>query len=547
MFENFKYNMKIILRTWSGRVGVTLLLIQIFLAAFAIAAYYPDKMKQFEIEKGTYYPYFYPNNVPPCWSVKKKFKPISLSKDDMVKSKVVIDHIPPDLKTVNPDLYKLLSSQLDPLIQAGYYKVIYINYTGYINIKTDALPNSIRLLITVNNIENISSRDLLASSLYFYIIRPDGLPETIIYTGQLYASQTGSLAPTKTSNRTSEKIILIYGTKLVTDHRVMYVPDDLANYRNTPFSNILQNTLVNLYKYYLKLNNLTNITLPKTLDTRILFGKLEGKRLVGLPGRYEVHLGLYAIVNSTKLQDYNKSINIDKFELKLFGNCYGFFGTDVYSRPLSKGLLFGLPYAFLIGFIVTFISTFIGAIYGTLAGYWKDVKGEALMRVADVMLSLPFLPILIAISYSYGAITLNKLMLLMIALSWAGPVIVVRSMALQISEQLYIEAAKATGVSTKKIIFKYIFPQIYPYTMAIAVLSIPGVIIAEASLALLGFGDPTAPTWGKMLQLAYNVRAVTAGWWWLYIFPGLALVVFSATFLLLGRALEPIVAPKLQK
>ena len=135
----------------------------------------------------------------------------------------------------------------------------------------------------------------------------------------------------------------------------------------------------------------------------------------------------------------------------------------------------------------------------------------------------------------------------MIILFWAGPVIIVRSAALQISEQLYIEAAKASGASTSRIILRHIFPQILPYTLAIAVLSIPGIIVTEAGLSLLGFGDPTAPTWGKMLQNAYDSQAVINGWWWTYLFPGLALVVFSATFLLIGRAIEPLVAPKLQK
>ncbi|MCE4617532.1 MAG: ABC transporter permease, partial [Desulfurococcales archaeon] len=273
-----------------------------------------------------------------------------------------------------------------------------------------------------------------------------------------------------------------------------------------------------------------------------------------LPGIYTFEVTLVyktGLIQVGEINPQNISfkdyIGINKFQLTLTPSCYGFFGTDPYGRPLGLGLLMGVPVAFYLGLSVSFISTLIGALYGTLAGYWKDIRGEALMRVADIVVSLPFLPILIVIGAVLGQISINLLIFLMVILFWAGPVIVIRSAALQISEQLYIEAARASGVGTARIIFRHIFPQVLPYTLAIAVLSIPGIIVTEAGLSLLGFGDPTLPTWGKLLEQAYSAQAVTNGLWWTYLFPGLALVWFSAAFLLIGRSLEPIVAPKLQK
>jgi len=553
VFDNFKSNMRIVLRTWSGKIGVILLLIQIILALYAVAVYYPDGMREYEQGKQGKFPYLYPATAPPCWAVDEPFHLINISLNDVEENTYYLNEIPQDLQVVDPNAYKTLKASLGPILQTGVFTVVYKEYTVTINIDSRALPNDIRMLLAIVVPSHLQDQRIVnLVSGWMFIERPDGLVPIIFYQGQLYAVGNTTQGPA---------LITIYGKiENVTldngQYAIFYKPETLYNYANNKWiGNTLENTLAQLYEY-LGLNvyvanetatdNETTLTTIQ-YDPRVLFATAENGEMVGLPGEYTIKIGLYALTYSDYADEVNQSLGVEHFLFILMPNCYGFFGTDTYSRPISLGLLLGLPYAFLLGFTVTFISTFLGAIYGTLAGYWKDLRGEALMRIADIVLSLPFLPILIAISFSFGTITLKSLALLMIALSWAGPVIVVRSMALQISEQLYIEAAKAVGVSTQKIVFKHIFPQIYPYTMAIAVLSIPGIIVAEASLSLLGFGDPAAPTWGKMLQLAYNSQAVTQGWWWLYVFPGLALVVFSATFLLIGRAIEPIVAPKLQK
>ena len=530
MLEGLKDTTRIMLRTWSGKIGIILLVIEVILALYAVAAYYPAGMRQYEAGKAVW-GYYYPYTVPPCWATSNKFPGVDLKKADLHNKIEELQKIPDELREIDPDTYKALQEQLGPLLQTGYYTIIYSYYEGEFTIKSNGLPSDVRLLLTIHVPFDLQQQGkVLLLSGWMFIERPDGLVPVIFYQGQIVA----------TSNRTSGEV-LIYGNTV----QGKLMAETLENYRNSLWiANTFGDSLKQLYK---ALGLTANISSSSKLNPSVLFATAKNGKLVGLRGTYKVKIGLYALALKSVANQTTKELYVDQFELKLMPNCYGFFGTDNYGRPIGLGLLLGLPYAFLLGFTVTFVSTFIGAIYGTLAGYWKDLKGEALMRVADIMLSLPFLPILIAISYAFGTITLKSLALIMIALSWAGPVIVVRSMALQISEQPYIEAAKAVGVPTKKIIFKHIFPQIYPYTMAIAVLSIPGIIVAEASLALLGFGDPSAPTWGKMLQNAYASKAVTSGWWWMYIFPGLALVVFSATFLLIGRALEPIVAPKLQR
>ena len=533
MLEELKINMRIALRTWSGKIGFTLLLIQIILALYALAVYYPEGMKTYG--RGTDFYFYYPVSVPPCWAVDKPSDSFLVTLDNVQKS--TSNDIPEDLKALDPQTYNILKQYKNAFNVDVFAKT----YETTLRVEKDGLPSDVALaLVTLIPAEYMPDK-VIVYTVWMYIERPDGLPVVIFYSNQLYEGNITELVVYgSTGNTTSTNITGTQGQQLR--------PLTLESYNNNKY-------IATSFGKSLELIRET-YNIPETVFKKyipeIIFGYYDNGEVLALKGEYKVRMGAVAIAMPGVLSDEDKakveeSIGFKDLVLLVKPNCYGLMGTDSKARPIGLGILLGLPYAFALGFTVTFISTFIGAIYGTLAGYWKDIRGEALMRIVDVMLSLPFLPILIAISAAFGTIDLFWLAVLMILLSWAGPVIVVRSMALQISEQLYIEAAKAVGVPTRKIIFKHIFPQIYPYTMAIAVLSIPGVIVAEASLALLGFGDPQAPTWGKMLQHAFNVQAVSNGFWWMYIFPGLALVVFSATFLLVGRAIEPIVAPKLQK
>ncbi len=528
MLEELKINMRIALRTWSGKIGFTLLLIQIILALYAVAAYYPEGMLKYG--RGSEFFYYYPVTVPPCWVVDKPSIKANLSLNDL--NLVLADQLPEIIKSIDKQTYAVYKQYSN-----FGFKVVVKEYTANITVDKPGLPSDVSLVLALGLPTDYMPDKVVIYTAWMYIERPDGIPVFIMYKSQLYE-------PNLTQ-------VVVYGSLVqeTVDGQNITVPRPLtlANYNNSKY---LATTFSKSLKVLQEALNLTPEEV-KQYTPEIIFAGRSGNEILALNGQYKVNVGIAALIVPTvseqELADIIAKSDVQEFQLVVKPNCYGLMGTDTKARPVSLGLLLGLPYAFLLGFTVTFISTFIGAIYGTLAGYWKDYRGEALMRIVDVVLSLPFLPILIAISAAFGTINLKWLAILMIALSWAGPVIVVRSMALQISEQLYVEAARAVGVSTRKIIFKHIFPQIYPYTMAIAVLSIPGIIVAEASLALLGFGDPQAPTWGKMLQLAYNSFAVSNGWWWMYIFPGLALVIFSATFLLVGRAIEPIVAPKLQR
>ena len=120
-------------------------------------------------------------------------------------------------------------------------------------------------------------------------------------------------------------------------------------------------------------------------------------------------------------------------------------------------------------------------------------------------------------------------------------------MALQIKEQVYVEAARVLGAGTGRIIFRHMVPQLLPYAFAQMALSVPSAVLSEASLSYLGLGDPTAVTWGQILHDAQVAGAAVNGYWWWVIPPGLAIALVGLTFVLIVTALDRVLNPRLRR
>ncbi len=528
--EELRESFLLTLRPWAGKIGWALLVIQLVLALYAMAAYYPSGMRHYQAGYDWYFKY--PVHAPPCWAVREKAQ------------KVLID-----LRGTKPSLSaKTMNISYGNIHYV--FKYITIGYNASFTYNGKALPSDSAMILTAT-IPN--SPRILQAKIHLELDRPD--KTVLVFLDQTvpisqFATANKSIIEINIGGATVNKTIIVHGRPKTVQINMPYPISKYPPVSTRPLD--LGQVAQTLGQSFTEIFGTNPFFTARPVPAgQALFATVTPNGTVKvLQGPYMFKLYMTLLINETGLNPaqaaHLENMATMSFYFIAYPNCYGLAGTDTLARPVGLGLLLGLPYAFFLGFVVTFTSTFIGAVYGTFAGYWKDIRGEIMMRIADVFLSLPFLPILIVISYVYK-VSMLSLAGLMILFFWAGPVIVVRSMSLQISEQVYVEAAKAVGAGTSRIVFKHVFPQVFPYTLAIAVLSIPGIIIAEASLSLLGLGDPTAPTWGKLLQLAYDEHAVQNGWWWMYIFPGLALVVFSATFLLIGRAVEPLVAPKLQR
>jgi len=230
----------------------------------------------------------------------------------------------------------------------------------------------------------------------------------------------------------------------------------------------------------------------------------------------------------------------------LGGTVFGVMGTDGLGRDLFEGLLYGFPVGLLIAFLAAIFSTLIGASLGILSGYAGGVTDAVIQRLSDIISNVPVLPLLIFLVSVLGR-HLWLIILVLVAFSWPGLTILVRSMVLQIRSGQLVEAAKALGASRRRIMLRHIFPQTAPFIVAQMIFFAPGAILAEASLSFLGLGDPSIPTWGQMLEAGFRTGALYVGYWWWVIPPGVLIVVTALAFMLLALAMEPIVDPRLRK
>jgi peptide/nickel transport system permease protein len=280
--------------------------------------------------------------------------------------------------------------------------------------------------------------------------------------------------------------------------------------------------------------------LQKRLKTdkvmRALFVNPEANDTVPLKGTYQIK-----IVGVT----FDSTADIDA-EFVLHGNLFGIAGTDQYRRDLKLPLLYGTPIALAFGLLAalgTALLTMIIAAIGTWYGGWLD---ELIQRITEVNLILPFLAILIMVGTFYSRsiwVILGVTILLSI---FSGQIKTYRAIFLQSKESPYIEAARAYGASSRRIIFSYLIPRMVPLLIPALVSSVPTFVFLEASLAVLGLGDPVLPTWGKIIQNAFEDGALYRGLYYWVMEPALLLMLTGLGFAMLGFALDRVFNPRLR-
>jgi peptide/nickel transport system permease protein len=234
-------------------------------------------------------------------------------------------------------------------------------------------------------------------------------------------------------------------------------------------------------------------------------------------------------------------------EFVFLGQVYGLAGTDQARRDLMVPLLWGTPVALAFGLIAslgTAVLTMVIAAVGTWYGGWLD---NIIQRITEVNIVLPFLSILIMVGTFYSRsiwVILGATILLSI---FTGSIITYRSTFMQVKESMYIEAAKAYGASSPRIVFVYLIPRMIPLLIPGLVSAVPVFVFLEASLAVLGLGDPVLPTWGKIIQDANSNGALYRGYYYWILEPATLLMITGLGFAMLGFALDRVFNPKLRE
>ena len=221
-------------------------------------------------------------------------------------------------------------------------------------------------------------------------------------------------------------------------------------------------------------------------------------------------------------------------------------GTDFIGRDILCQLLAGTRIAFMVGISAAFMSIFLGTVIGMIAGYAGKIADTLLMRLADMIMVMPTLLVVLILSSLFGQLNIWTIVLLIALFRWPGVSRVIRAQTLSLKERPFIEAAKVTGASHFRIIFRHIMPNVLPLSLLYMTFRVTSAIIIEAALAFLGFGDPSTVSWGMMLQWVWKTGHMFQAPYWL-LPPGICISLLTLSFYMMGRAMEEVLDPRLRK
>jgi len=213
-------------------------------------------------------------------------------------------------------------------------------------------------------------------------------------------------------------------------------------------------------------------------------------------------------------------------------------GYDIY-----YGIVWGSRTSLDVAVKVVFTGTFIAVAIGAVSGYYGGRVDDIVMRITDVFIAIPGLVLALAIIAVTEDTSIEMLMYALIIVGWPGFTRIIRAEALRIRKLPYIEAAKASGASDFRIIFKHVIPNCVTSVIVIATMDMGGIVLSLAALGFLGFGGgPDLAEWGKLVSFGQD--NILLGQWWSFFFPGLVIALWALGFYLLGDGIRDILDPK---
>ena len=221
-------------------------------------------------------------------------------------------------------------------------------------------------------------------------------------------------------------------------------------------------------------------------------------------------------------------------------------GTDQVGRDIYSQLIWGTRISLMVGLFASTFSVAIGTVIGLLSGYFRGPIDTVMMRITDLFITLPSIPLMLILAAIIGRSVWNIIFVIAIT-GWTGTARMVRAQTLSIKERPYVEAARSVGARDSQIMFRHILPNIIPLIFANAIVGIVNAILSESGLSFLGLGDPTKPSWGLILRYANEAGAMATGRLWFIIPPGVCIMLVTIGFAFSSYSLDQILNPRLRE
>jgi len=220
-------------------------------------------------------------------------------------------------------------------------------------------------------------------------------------------------------------------------------------------------------------------------------------------------------------------------------------GLDDGGIDMVSLLMQGARVSLIVGFAAAFVATVVGGGVGMIAGYFGGRPESVLMRITDYFLVIPDVPLMIVIATLWGP-SLSHVIFVIGLLLWTTTARIIRAQVKSVRERVYVKRARAMGASHWRIVFRHVLPQIAPLLVANVVLTVAVAIFDETALAFLGLSDPTAVSWGSIIEHAFLRQAISSGKWWAIVPPGICVALVIMGCYLVGQAIEDALNPRLK-
>ncbi len=240
------------------------------------------------------------------------------------------------------------------------------------------------------------------------------------------------------------------------------------------------------------------------------------------------------------------TLYVDSVQMRVtFHGPIHILGTNDYGQDIVSGLLIGTGVDMRIGILVIFGAVSIGIVLGVFSGYLGKGFDEVVMRITDMFLAVPGLILALAFAAVLGR-SLDNILIALMLVSWPSYTRLIRGQVLSAREVSYVEAARAVGSPTRRIVMRHILPNVIAPVVVAATLDLGTIVISTAALSFIGLGAaPYEAEWGVMISRGYSY--MISGYWWEFVPPGIAILLFVLAFNLFGDGIRDILDPRLRR